>query len=217
MPVPVSRPAFARRFLGLSLGVLVVVALLAGALSAWFPPVREPGQRFPPLFGASTVALWLGSWTLSRAVESVRRERQVAFRRFLLWSLCWGTLFVALQCVALQWLLRTQIPDEVQTGDRAFVGVAATLHALHFLVAILFLIFILLQAHLERYDHEYFWGVWVCAWFWHLLGVAWLVVLGVIAVSGIPDEGLQPTLDPNSVSEVLGRGRGMGDLRSTAE
>ncbi|MFO1093983.1 MAG: hypothetical protein U0992_11835 [Planctomycetaceae bacterium] len=45
------------------------------------------------------------------------------------------------------------------------------------------------RAHAERYDHEYYWGVSVCAWFWHALGIAWLFVLLCLALAAIYGTG----------------------------
>jgi heme/copper-type cytochrome/quinol oxidase subunit 3 len=135
------------------------------------------------VFIASTAAVLWGSVCLSRALSAVRRERQAEFRRQLLWALCAGGLFVALQMAALNWLMRRQAPAEVQTGETAFVAVMAALHALHFVVALLCLVFVAVQAFADRYDHEYFWGVLVCAWFWHALTLVWLAVLAVVAIT----------------------------------
>jgi hypothetical protein len=57
------------------------------------------------------------------------------------------------------------------------------LHAMHFTLALMFLVWVTLGAFADRYDHEYFWGVVVCAWFWHALGIAWGCILIVFAIS----------------------------------
>jgi heme/copper-type cytochrome/quinol oxidase subunit 3 len=57
------------------------------------------------------------------------------------------------------------------------------LHGMHFVVALLFLCHITVQAMADRYDHEYYWGVTVCAWFWHALGVAWVAILFVMLIA----------------------------------
>lgn len=196
MSPAISRPAFALRLILTNAAVLLLVVGVTSVLTWYFPPTTRADSRFPAAFAASTVALWLGSWSLSRSVHFVRRERQQEFRRHLRWSLLFGCLFIAIQGWALQWLFSTQDPSQVQTGDRAFVGVAAAIHVLHVFVALFFLTFVLLQAHADRYDHEYFWGVSACAWFWHGLGLIWLVVLTIIAISGLPEEGLLPARDP---------------------
>ncbi len=107
-----------------------------------------------------------------------------------------GTIFVALQGASLNWLVQRQSPDDVATGAAAFVMIAAALHAMHFVVAILFLAYVVVNAGYDRYDHEYYFGVTVCAWFWHALGILWIAVLVVIAIaSGASTDGPQPTLD----------------------
>ncbi|HET6424007.1 MAG TPA: cytochrome c oxidase subunit 3 [Planctomycetaceae bacterium] len=179
----VSRSDVALRFAGAA----TVVALFAGALALllmrWFPPSAFPRLRFPPLFAFSTGLLLLGSWSLSRAIAAVRRERQVLFRRRLLLAVVFGTVFVAVQISSLNWLIQRQVPEEAATGAAAFVIVMAGLHAMHFVVAVWFLIFVTVWAHADRYDHEYHWGVTICVWFWHALSVVWLGVLAVVAIA----------------------------------
>ena len=70
-----------------------------------------------------------------------------------------------------------------QTGAHVFAFVFVALHAMHFVVALWFLTFVTLKARYERYDHEYYWGVTVCTWFWHALGLVWLAILAVFAVA----------------------------------
>jgi len=142
----------------------------------------------PPAFLVSSVLLLIGSASLSQACGFVRHERQRPFRRHLLLSLVVGTLFVATQTYALTWLIRRQPPEDVQVGTVAFVAVMAALHAMHFVIALLFLVFVTVRAFADRYDHEYYWGVTICTWFWHILGIVWLLVLAVIAIASLTPE-----------------------------
>ena len=59
----------------------------------------------------------------------------------------------------------------------------AALHGMHFVVAVLFLSYVTVRALADRYDHEYYWGVSVAAWFWHALGVVWIGILAVFAIA----------------------------------
>jgi cytochrome c oxidase subunit 3 len=183
VPGPTSSPRFAIQFFLVSMAVLGLAWGVGQALIFALPPSLMPGLQFPPAFGASTFAVLFGSFFLTRALAAVRRERQVEFRRYLLLALIAGGLFVALQLSALNWLIHRQTPADVQTGSAAFVTVLAALHALHFVVAMLCLVFVLLKARSDRYDHEYFWGVLVCAWFWHALSMVWVAVLAVVAIA----------------------------------
>lgn len=183
MTARVSRSEIALRFGAVTVCVALLAGGLARVLMQQIPPAAFHAASFPPMFAISTVALWLGSACLSRAVADVRRERQREFRRDLIAALLAGTVFVACQVSALNWLIQRQRPEEVATGAAAFVAVFAALHAMHFIVAVLFLIFVTVWAFADRYDHEYFWGVSLCAWFWHILGLAWLAVLAVVAIA----------------------------------
>ena len=161
---------------------------LAGGLAALlihFTPVVTAGSRsrFPPAFPVSTLLLAAGSASLVRAVNQVRRERQRAFRQSLLVALAAGILFVGVQSWGLWWLAHQQDPAAAQTGSNAFVLVFAVLHAIHFTVALLFLAWVTLRALADRYDHEYYWGVSLCGYLWHALGIIWLVILAVLLIA----------------------------------
>jgi cytochrome c oxidase subunit 3 len=190
----------------LSIPFFVIAAALLGsamalawALPGWPELVGQPpGTLFPPVFAVSTACLVFGSWSLSRAEAHVVRERQEPFRRSLRQALAAGTCFVAVQTYALVHFFQRQTPWQAASGATEFVAVAAALHGLHFLVAWLFLLFVGLQAHADRYDHEYHWGVTFCAWFWHALGAVWLIVLCVMAIAnqGLVDDGVMFEMEP---------------------
>ncbi|MBS0204633.1 MAG: cytochrome c oxidase subunit 3 [Planctomycetes bacterium] len=179
-----SRSEFAVRFGFLAALLLILAGTLAAGLLRFFPiPANRPGTHFPEAFLVSTTLLLIGSVSLARARAFVRRERQIPFRQNLIIGLAAGTLFVATQSYALACLIRQQPPAEVQVSEGAFVAVLATLHAMHFIVALMCLAYITVNAFADRYDHEYYWGVTVCAWFWHILGIVWLMVLCVIIIT----------------------------------
>lgn len=154
-------------------------------LLVWLTPPRPEGTHlvFPPAFVASTLLLAAGSYAMQRAVRFVRREKQRDFRRWLKIACGIGVLFIAVQSYSLWWLTPApRVAGEESTGVVAFVLVLASLHALHFAVATLFVAFVTVRAAENRYDHEYHWGVTFCAWFWHFLGIVWVAILAVIAI-----------------------------------
>jgi cytochrome c oxidase subunit 3 len=135
------------------------------------------------VFAVSTMLLITCSVALQNALSQVQRERQQPFRRALIVAMAAGTLFLAIQSLGLWSLLHDQNPSEAQTGSQIFVLVFAVLHGLHLCVALMFLIYVSLKAFADRYDHEFYWGVTVCAFFWHLLSLVWLLILAVFAIS----------------------------------
>lgn len=188
----------ARRFFIVAVGVLGFTTMGAYVVSrSLHAHGRAGGAVFPPAFALSTAFLLCGCWAMSRAEANVIRERQAEFRTRLIQALAAGTGFVAIQTFALSSFFRQQPAVQAATGATSFVAVAAALHGLHFLVAWLFLLFVVLQAFADRYDHEYHWGVTFCGWFWHVLGIVWIAVLVVMAIAnqGLMDDGI--TWDPN--------------------
>ncbi len=161
-----------------SLGVFV------GLLELFGPPRRGNGLQFPVAFCASTLLLFAGSLGMERALGYVRIERQVEFRRWLIIAAVFAAVFMGVQSYGLLWMTpATRSPEETSLGVRPFVMVLAGLHAMHFFVATLFVSVVLARSIADRYDHEYHWGVTVCAWFWHLLGIAWIAILAVFAIA----------------------------------
>ena len=174
----------ARRFFLLTVALYAIAGGLARVL-IWISTAPPPGAGliFPPAFWLSSLLLGSGSWWLQNALDAVRREKQVLFRHNLLRSLAAGTGFVSLQSYGLWYMLQAQNPQEVSTSVSAFILVVGTLHAMHFTVALMFLAFITVNAFADRYDHEYYWGVTVCTYFWHVLGVVWLAVLAIFVIA----------------------------------
>ena len=175
----------ALRFFGAAVlafcGAAFVTLLLIDLHGAW------PGQAWPtvpPAFFLSSLLLFGGSVALVRSLGAVRLERQRPFRRNLLAALVLGALFVGVQAFGLTCLLENELTRmQAATGEYAFAFVLTAMHGLHVTVALLFLSFVTVRALGDRYDHEYYWGVTFCAWFWHALGIVWLGILAVFAIA----------------------------------
>lgn len=141
--------------------------------------------RLPVAFWLSTVLMLATSVILERAVWFVRRERQEPFRQALTWAAVSGGLFVLIQLAALAQLLVTHF--STADGSTKFYGLAfalALVHALHVIGGIVFLIWVIVRAHLHQFDHERYWTVSHCAGYWHFLDVVWLAMLGTFLATG---------------------------------
>jgi len=132
----------------------------------------------PWSFWASTVLLLLVSVFLQRASWMVHRERQVEFRRWLLWGWATAIVFIFVQAIGLQELLMHHFTQS--DGSTKIYGMSFTLsliHVLHVGGGIVFLGYIIAQAFRNRYDHERHWAVDHCAGYWHFLDVVWVMML----------------------------------------
>lgn len=178
-----TRDRIARWFFVLGIATTSAAGLVAVGLMRTLGRSGDPVFRFPIAFGVSTLLLVLGSVTIGSARRAVRWERQALFRRRLLQSVAVGAMFMGVQTYALWTILPVERSDSAaSTGVAPFVLMLAALHGLHFLVATLFVSYVTVQAHAGRYDHEYHWGVTVCAGFWHALGIVWGAILAVYAI-----------------------------------
>lgn len=185
---PHSGAGFTLRFFRVCVAVYASVFALTWLLIRFLPgPTVVSGGKavFPPAFLGTTLLLVVISVHLHRAVGFVRREKQQPFRQQMLFGLINGMLFIAVQGYGLSWLLRSQEHTHAaaSTSANTFVFVLAFLHAVHITVALMFLTLVTLKSHYDRYDHEYYWGVALCGWFWHLLGIVWLAILAVISIA----------------------------------
>jgi cytochrome c oxidase subunit 3 len=182
---PIAAPSgLALRFIFVSVAVYCVAGVLALALIQLVPSTAVPGQVvFPKAFWFTSLLLGLNSFLLQQSVHCVRRERQQKFRRSLIGALAAGAVFVAFQSYGIKCLVDNQLPDETQTGANAFIAIMVALHVMHLSLALMFLIWVTLNALADRYDHEYFWGVRVCAWFWHGLGIVWMCILMIFVIA----------------------------------
>jgi len=182
-----NRSQLAVRFISLTVGTLGAAFSLAWVIAELLGRNAKASpwtMVFHPAFAVSTALLVMGSYSLSRSLAAVRQERQIEFRHWLVRGLWAGGLFTAVQCYAL-WAISPfeRGANAASLGVRPFILLLCTLHALHFLVAIMSLSYVTVQAYADKYDHEYHWGVTVCSCFWHFLGVVWVGVLAVIVIA----------------------------------
>ena len=181
---PAAASRLALRFIFVSVAVYSAAGGLALVLIHCVPSAAAPGRVvFPPVFWFTSVLLALNSGCMQHALHCVRRERQRPFRRSLIYALVAGTLFVGVQSYGLKSLVRNQVAEEAQTGANLFITIMVALHAMHLSLALLFLIWVTLNALADRYDHEYSWGVSLCAWFWHGLAIVWICILMVFVIA----------------------------------
>jgi len=180
-----SRPSnLALIFFVVSAGVLMIAwsgTSLLIRYSSFIPSVDR--LTLPPVFAVSTLLMATGSALLHGAVQYVRQERQRPFRLCLIAAVIAGTAFVMTQCCGLWCLLASHHASSERNGIRDSAFVFAIMHGVHFVVALLFVVLVSLRAAADCYDHEYSRGVVFCAWFWHALGVLWLVILGAFGIA----------------------------------
>lgn len=151
----------------------------------------------PPILYLNTAILLLSSLTMEWARRNIFRELDVleewlglgkpALRRALPWlgaTLLLGALFLAGQVTAWRQLTAQGFAfDQFSTPASYFFYVITGLHAVHLLLGVLGLIACLSVLGLFRRVEYRQVAVDTTAWYWHAMGLAWLLLFAVLISS----------------------------------
>ena len=118
------------------------------------------------------------------ALQNVRRERQGKFRNQLILTLVLSGLFLLVQTPSLAGLLVEHFRTDTSHKLLGFIAFLIVLHALHVVGGIIPLAVVTRNAHLHKYDHECHGPVKYVAMYWHFLDVVWIVMFGVLLLTG---------------------------------
>lgn len=171
-----------------SLTVFFIASLITYCLirTQAFQPINRTYEALtlPMSFWTSSILLVFVGVFLQRACWLVHRERQVEFRRWLMWSWFFAVGFMIIQTFGLNELLShhfTQTDGSTKVYGMSFT--LALIHALHVLGGMIFLGFVLWQSLRNKYDHERHWAVDHCAAYWHFLDVVWFTMLIMFVIT----------------------------------
>jgi cytochrome c oxidase subunit 3 len=158
--------------------------------SNWYP------VHLPTILYWNTLALLLSSVTMELARRGIFREFDVleewlglgrpALRRAIPWlgaTLLFGALFLTGQGIAWRQLTAAGFAfDQSATPASYFFYVITGLHAAHLLAGVAALILCLVSLGWLRRVEQRQIAVDATAWYWHAMGVAWLILLAVLAL-----------------------------------
>jgi cytochrome c oxidase subunit 3 len=151
--------------------------------------------QLPPILYLNTAVLLLSSLTMELARHNIFREIDVleewlglgrpALRRTLPWlgaTLALGALFLTGQGIAWMQLTAQGFAfDRWSTPASYFFYVITGLHAAHLVVGILALVLCLSAlGWFKRVEYRQI-AVDATAWYWHTMGLAWVLLLAVLA------------------------------------
>ncbi len=150
----------------------------------------------PPVLFLNTAVLLLSSLSMESARRHIFREFDVleewlglgrpALRRSLPWvgvTLVLGVLFLAGQLLAWKQLSAQGFAfDRWATPASYFFYIITGLHAAHLVIGIAaLLVCLFVVARFRRVESRQI-AVDATAWFWHTMGIAWLVLFGVLVL-----------------------------------
>ncbi|HEY0009350.1 MAG TPA: cytochrome c oxidase subunit 3 [Tepidisphaeraceae bacterium] len=170
--------------------------------------------HLPKTLWISTFLMLASSYTIHRAMDAIRREKQALFRTYITATIVFAAVFCAVQTPAMIGLYKqhlstnaefqqqrqvnpTPLPaytpqsntDERIAGQRsvpfyALVMVLILIHALHVVGGLVSLGMVAYNGFKGRYDHEHYTGVRNCVLYWHFLDIVWIAMFTVIFAFG---------------------------------
>lgn len=194
-PLPAGTAALGMRLFLISLFMLFGAAMVGYAFIRMtggqmpshgsFRSSPPPGSlHFPRLLWLSTALVICVSFTMSRTVSAVRREKQHQFRIWLSISLALAIAFLLVQAPAMAALLIEH--QRLRAAGLFLYGLVfmlILLHALHVAGGMFALVRISFRAHHGAYDHEHYQPVRHTAWYWHFLDVIWILMFATFLLT----------------------------------
>jgi cytochrome c oxidase subunit 3 len=182
---------------GVSAGTMILLLFLAslavgfGALIAaffilWKDADEWPPADTPPLPAAlwlSTVVIILSSGTMHLAVRAAVRDRPTAVARWMVLTLLLAVLFLISQAFNWGLAVAAQMPPQ-RSLYAALFYLFTGLHAAHIVGGLIPLAVVTLRALRGRYGRARAQGVRWCAYYWHFVDVAWVVMFVVLKLPG---------------------------------
>lgn len=186
--VPPGTGTFGMMLFLLSLAILFASSMLLYVVfrvAGEGPPLGS--VDLPASLWASTAIILASSYTMHRAFQNVRHERQTAFRNAMTLTLLLGVGFVVVQTPSLVSLI-TEHRQQLELGQTGMplyglVFFLILVHAVHVVGGLAPLAVFTVHAHAGRYDHESHAPVKYMTMYWHFLDVVWILMFVMLLVA----------------------------------
>ena len=144
--------------------------------SVTWPPPSQADVRLPiGITGINTIVLLLSGYTMIRALRAVHRNSQKQLRRWLLVTGLLGAIFLIVQ--GSEWVRLVHHGFTLSSGVYGSIFyVLIGCHALHALVAVVWVFGVLAKALTGRFSVDHYLGVEICAIYWSFVVVLWPIL-----------------------------------------
>lgn len=141
--------------------------------------------HMPVTLWLSTALMLAGSLTIHTALSAIRLERRARFRRFMVATALLGLAFLGVQAPSLYELLQQHATFREQNVFLyGLIVMLIALHALHVIGGLVPLGVVTGRALRGAYSAGRHEGVQYCALYWHFLDVVWIVMFGLLFLTG---------------------------------
>jgi cytochrome c oxidase subunit 3 len=156
-----------------SISAFFAALVIAYVWRAGNGPYWQP-VTFPPVLWFSTVTILLSSVTFETARRVFRRGRFRSALRFLIATAVLGLVFLAAQLDAWRQLVK-EGAYLMENPHGAFFYIFTGLHAAHLLGGLIALFVLIFRRQKRRRE-----VIDVAAYYWHFLGVLWVILFAVL-------------------------------------
>lgn len=141
--------------------------------SVTWPPPSQADVRLPiGVTGLNTIVLLLSGYTMFQGLRSIRQDGQKELRNWLFATGLLGIIFLVVQ--GSEWVRLVHHGFTLSSGVYGSVFyVLIGCHALHVLIAVLWLLAVFARAIAGRFSVNHHVGVEVCAIYWAFVVVLW--------------------------------------------
>jgi cytochrome c oxidase subunit 3 len=185
-PPAVPQPPVSNARVGILMLIGAETMFFAGLIGAYmmfrFGSVTWPSAHLYLPVGitwVNTFFLLFSCYTMHRAIQAVRSNRQRGLIQGLGITGALGTLFLGIQ--GYEWI--QLIHDGFTISQGIFPATFYTLigcHALHVLAAVIWLLAVVWYARRGRFSQRRCVGVEICGMYWYFVGALWVVLFALV-------------------------------------
>jgi cytochrome c oxidase subunit III len=142
---------------------------------------NRPAEISQPLGFGISVVLLMSSFTAYKAEMYIAQGKEKEFRRNIIFSLCFGSLFLV--GVGIEWSEAFRyFPPSTPFGTIFFT--LTGFHALHVVFGLLALSILVLPGQKGRFTPANYWGAEGIIKFWHFVDVVWMFIFPTLYLIG---------------------------------
>ena len=184
---PAGKPLLGNTQIAMLVLIAAEIMFFSGLVGA-FLVFRFSGKPWPPPFqprlpvevtAVNTAFLLLSSYSMVRAQLALKRGNTKSLPRLLTITGVLGIVFLAIQGYEWVQLVNFGLTASANVYGSLFYTIIGT-HGFHVLSAVVWLVVVLVRAHLGKYSAHNPNGVVACAMYWHLVVGLWPILFHLV-------------------------------------
>ena len=157
---------------------MITVVMIFASLTSGYIVRKAEGNwvdfELPPIFWVTTAILLLSSVTMHLAFLNAKKDNIVLVKGYMLITSLLGLSFLVAQYYSWVYLVGINVYFSGNNVAGSFLYVLTGLHALHLISAIIFLLWITVDAYQYKVHTKNLLPIELCTTYWHFLDGMWV-------------------------------------------